>query len=48
MNVDLGIMLPGANPTHMEYSAMQEVLKKIKEGQYIFTGQVLMTYQVIF
>ena len=28
MNVDLGIMLPGANPTHMEYSAMQEVLKK--------------------
>ena len=28
MEVDLGIMLPGANPTHKEYSAMQEVLKR--------------------
>ena len=30
MQVDLGIMLPGANPTHIEYAAMQEVLKREK------------------
>lgn len=27
MEIDLGIMLPGANPSHFEYSAMQDVLK---------------------
>ena len=28
-NIDLGIMLPGATPQDKEYSAMQNVLKKI-------------------
>ena len=28
MQVDLGIMLPGANPDHVEYAAMQDVLKR--------------------
>ncbi len=43
MQVDLGIMLPGANPLHVEYAAMQDVLKKIKEEPYIFTGPELMS-----
>ena len=34
MQVDLGIMLPGANPLHVEYAAMQDVLKK-DEGRTI-------------
>ena len=49
MNVDLGIMLPGANPTHMEYSAMQEVLKRNQgrtihfhwAGAYDLSGNLL-------
>jgi hypothetical protein len=28
MQVDLGMMLPGANPVHLEYAAMQDVLKR--------------------
>jgi len=28
--VDLGIMLPGANPTHLSYAALQDVLKRGK------------------
>ncbi len=30
MQVDLGMMLPGASPDHVEYSAMQDVLKRNK------------------
>jgi len=30
MQVDLGIMLPGASPSHVEYAAMQDVLKRNK------------------
>ena len=49
MNVDLGIMLPGANPNHTEYSAMQEVLKKHQgrtihfhwAGAYDLSGNLL-------
>ena len=37
-DVDLGIMLPGATPADKEYSAMQNVLKKISEELYIFIG----------
>ena len=51
MEVDLGIMLPGANPTHTEYSAMQEVLKRNKgrtihfhwAGAYDLAGNLLNT-----
>lgn len=30
MRVDLGMMLPGASPVHIEYAAMQDVLKRNK------------------
>ena len=49
MQVDLGIMLPGANPTHFEYVCMQNVLKREKgrtihfhwSGAYNLSGETL-------
>lgn len=49
MQVDLGIMLPGANPVHFEYAAMQDVLKRNKgrtihfhwSGAYDLSGEPL-------
>lgn len=48
-SVDLGIMLPGATPTHEAYAAMQEVLRQNQgrtihfhwEGAYDLNGQAL-------
>ena len=48
MQVDLGVMLPGANPLHVEYAAMQDVLKKDKgrtihfhwSGAYELSGEM--------
>lgn len=47
MQVDLGIMLPGASPVHVEYAAMQDVLKTNKgrtihfhwSGAYDLSGE---------
>jgi hypothetical protein len=47
MQVDLGIMLPGASPVHVEYMAMQDVLKRNKgrtihfhwSGAYDLSGE---------
>ncbi len=49
MQVDLGIMLPGSNPTHIEYKCMQNVLKKEKgrtihfhwSGAYNLNGEAI-------
>ncbi len=55
MEIDLGIMLPGANPSHIEYAAMQEVLKSDKgrtihfhwSGAYDMLGELLEIDSVI-
>ena len=55
MEIDLGIMLPGANPSHIEYAAMQEVLKSDKgrtihfhwSGAYDILGESLEIDSVI-
>jgi Thermophilic metalloprotease (M29) len=47
MQIDLGMMLPGASPLHMEYAAMQDVLKRNKgraihfhwSGAYDLSGE---------
>ncbi len=47
MQVDLGMMLPGASPIHIEYAAMQDVLKRNKgrtihfhwSGAYNLSGE---------
>ena len=49
MQVDLGIMLPGAIPTDLEYASMQDVLRKDKgrtihfhwSGAYNLSGEVI-------
>ena len=49
MQVDLGIMLPGSNPTHIEYKCMQNVLKREKgrtihfhwSGAYNLNGEAI-------
>ena len=40
MQVDLGIMMPGASPSDVEYASMQDVLRRDKGRTIHFTGRV--------